>query len=188
MNIFYSRGDRVEIAAESLPCIIAISVYDETWICLTSPGQHKGLNSKRGTQGPSWRRAQLRSTSQPPPAYCCSPGLPGYEPPPSLPYFNHHPPLTPSPPPSLLLWQASSASQSYPTPTPNICPVYLICPSRSLNSMWRQHYGLSCEHSFHSVTELLPSWFSDPPVTVICVIFYLPSDCDFKHFFPHVKF
>lgn len=146
MNIFYSRGDRVEIAAESLPCIIAISLYDETWICLTSPGQHKGLNSKRGTQGPSWRRAQLRSTSQPPPAYCWSPSLPGYEPPPSLSSPASATPL-------LLLWQASSASQSYPTPTPYICPVHLICPSRSLNSMWQQHYGLSCEHSFHAVTE-----------------------------------
>lgn len=97
---FYGRGDRAEIAAESLPCIIAISVYDETWICLTSLGQHKGLNSMRGTQGPNWRRAQLRSTSQPPPAYCCSPSLPGYElrhhPHPPSPYFNKppHPPPT----------------------------------------------------------------------------------------------
>ncbi|CAJ1068035.1 Hypothetical predicted protein [Xyrichtys novacula] len=55
------------------------------------PLKHKGLNSKRGTQGPSWRRAQLRSTSQPPPAYCCSPSLPGYEPPPLLPSHLSHP-------------------------------------------------------------------------------------------------
>ena len=67
-GFFYHRCDRVETAAESLACIVAISVYDETWICVTSPGQHKGLDSKQGTQGPSWRQAQLRSTSQPPPA------------------------------------------------------------------------------------------------------------------------
>jgi len=73
---YYGWGDRVETAAESLSCIIAISVYDETWICLTCSGQHKGLNSKQGTKGPSWRLAQLRSTSQSPPAYCCPPGLP----------------------------------------------------------------------------------------------------------------
>lgn len=90
------------------------------------------------------------------------------------------PPLTPSTP---MLWQASSASQSYPTPTPNISPVHLICPSHSLNSIWRQHYGLSCEHSFHSDTELLPSWFSDPAVTMTCAIIHLPSDCDLNIYF-----
>ena len=72
--------------------------------------------------------------------------------------MNPHPPsLFPclGNPPLLLLWQASSASQSYPSPTPCICPVHLICPSCSLNSVWQQHYGLSCEHSFHAVTELI---------------------------------
>lgn len=169
MNVFYSRGDTVEIAAESLPCIIAISVYDETWICLTSPGQHKGLNSKRGTQGPSWRPAQLRSTSQPPPAYCCLPSLPGYEPllPPSPPYTIPsnpiNPPSTTRPTPSLCV---SSASQSYPTPTPTICPVHLIRPSPSPDSMRRQHCGLSCVLSFHSVTALLPCSSSNTTMTI----------------------
>lgn len=31
--------------------------------------------------------------------------------------------------------------------------LHLICPSTRLNSMWRQHCGLSCKCSFHSVTE-----------------------------------
>lgn len=55
--VLMSRGDAAERAAESLLAIVAIWLYDEEWICLTSLGQHKGLNSKWGTRGPSWQPA-----------------------------------------------------------------------------------------------------------------------------------
>lgn len=151
---FTAEAIELKLQLSHYPVSLAISEDDETWICLTYAGQHKGLNSKQGTRGPSWRQAQLRSTSQSPPAYCCSPS-------PTPPNITTT--LCPSPSPatnpsssSTPLWQASSASRSYPSPTLNICPVHLSCPS---NSMWRQQCGLSCEHPFHSVAALQSSRF-----------------------------
>ncbi|CAB1423698.1 unnamed protein product [Pleuronectes platessa] len=87
---------------------------------------HKGLDSKQGTQGPSWRQAQLRSTSQPPPANTAARPV-------SLDMNPRtHPPSPilqqlPSPPPaaltSLICIPVISCSEYQPRPShPSITP------------------------------------------------------------------
>lgn len=123
-----SRGDMAERAAESLLAIVAIWLYDEKWICLTSSGQHKDVNSKRGDPG-----AKLAGglAEQHQPATTCILLL-------SQPPWILFPPLLPRPPPPP--WQASSASQPSPTPTPHICiwsvhhTAWILCDSNSVAS------------------------------------------------------
>lgn len=95
-----SRGDTAERAAESLLAIVAIWLYDEKWICLTSSGQHKDMNSKRGDPG-----AKLAGglAEQHQPATTCILLLS------QPPWILFLPPRPPPPP-----WQASSASQPSP--------------------------------------------------------------------------
>lgn len=132
-----SRGDTAERAAESLLAIVAIWLYDEKWICLTSSGQHKDVNSKRGDPG-----AKLAGglAEQHQPATTCILLL-------SQPPWILFPPAPSSSLTSLICIPAISYSHS--------SYLHLICPSHSLNSMWRQLCGLSCKCCFHSVAVLI---------------------------------
>lgn len=141
-----ARATGVDIAAESLPCIVAISAYDETWICLTSPGRHKGPNSKAGHPGAKLAAgpAEEQPASHHLHTAAGSVSL-DMSPPPHQPPTPAHP-VTPTPTPTPSSSDKPHLHPSHiPTPTPNISPVHLICPSCGPNSMWRQHYGLSCE-------------------------------------------
>lgn len=102
----------------------------------------KGWIQSRAPRGQAGGQPSLGGTSQSPPAYCRSPILF------LLPQATHHFPQ---------LWQTSSASQPYPTPTPNICPVHLICLSQQLNFMQARE-ALWPQLCFHFVAALLSSW------------------------------
>lgn len=156
MNIFYSRGDRAETAAESLSCIVG---YLRGWWDMNLSDLHRAAQRTEFKAGHPGAKLAAGPAEEHQPVTTCILLL-TQSPPPSP---NITTTLCPSPPPatnpsssSNPLWQASSASWSYPSPTLNISPVHLSCPS---NSMWRQQCGLSCEHPFHSVAVLQSSRF-----------------------------
>lgn len=124
-----SRGDTAERAAESLLAIVAIWLYDEKWICLTSSGQHKDMNSKRGDPG-----AKLAGglAEQHQPATTCILLLS------QPPWILFLPPAPPAPSSSLTSLICIPAI-SY-TPTPHICiwsvhhTAWILCDGNSVAS------------------------------------------------------
>lgn len=77
------------------------------------------------------------------------------------------PPWILFPPPPRALWQASSASQPYPTPTPHIC-IWSVH-----HTAWILRDGNSMASAANVAFILSPGWFSHPARATIYRIFYL---------------